>query len=67
MKLKNKIKNLKIGEEIKFEIKNPNWTNPITMIGKIKALQSNRFNGVLCIEKGAVSEDEFIIRVESIK
>lgn len=66
MKIKNKSKDIEIGEEITFDITNPNWSHPITMRGKVKALQK-RFNGLVFIEKGAVSEDEFIIRVESIK
>lgn len=67
MKHKNKLKDYKVGQEITFEVINPNWKYPLTMKGTIKALQSNRFNGMVCIEKGAVSEDEFVIRVESIK
>ena len=67
MKIKNKIKDFEVGDNITFDIKNPSWKHPITMKGKIKAIQADRFNGMVCIEKGAVSEDEFVIRVESIK
>lgn len=63
MKLKSKMP--KVGEERFFEIKNPNWRHPIKMKGIVKAVQ-NRFTGLVVFEKGSVSEDEFILSVDSI-
>lgn len=65
MKVINKSKEDLVGKEVSFEIKNPNWAHAIKMKGRVKSVQ-NRFNGFLCIEKGSISEDEFLIRVESI-
>ena len=57
---------LKIGDEVRFELKNDNWKHNITMKGVVKEF-SNKFGGIVYLEKGSVSEDEFIIRVDSLK
>ena len=61
-----KLKHLKVGQEIKFEVKSPAREAPIRMQGKIGAI-SPIFGGHIHIEKGAVCEDEFIIRLECVK
>ena len=61
-----KLKHLKIGQEIKFEVSTPGRENPMRMKGKIGSI-SPIFGGHIHIEKGAVCEDEFIVRLESIK
>ena len=65
-RLKNKLAGLKVGQEVDFEIKNNAWKHPLGMKGIVKAVQNNRFNGMVCIEQGAISKEELIIRIESV-
>ena len=62
----NKALSLKKGDKIEFEILNPNWANPLTMKGVVGEV-SNDFGGRIHIQKGAIAQDEFIIRLSSIK
>lgn len=60
-----KLKHLKVGQEINFNILCPGRQHPIAMRGKIGAL-SPLFGGHIHIEKGAVSQEEFIVRLETL-
>ena len=60
-----KLKHLKIGQEIKFEIKGTQREHPITVIGKIESIK-DLFGGLVYIEPGAVCQDGFIVRADSL-
>lgn len=56
----------KAGDLITFHISNPNWANPLLMKGKVKE-SSTAFGGHICIETGAVAQEEVLIRLSSVK
>lgn len=56
----------KVGDEITFEIRQNMRENPIVIKGKVAAVNNN-FGGHIYVEKGATTEEQFIIRRELIK
>ena len=54
----------KIGTRVHFKIVNP-WSKfPMTLKGKVK--ETSKTYGCIVIEKGAIAQDEFIIKPSSI-
>ena len=56
----------KPGDQIEFNITNPNWANPLPMRGVVEAVEK-KFEGMICVSKGAVTEEQVLIRLNSLK